>query len=62
MSAAAILTIISIVNGLVSIAKDSPAVVQHAKALLDVVRPHVQEAGVEVETAFVEAEQAVGAL
>lgn len=57
MSAASILTIISIVNGLVSIAKDSPAVVAHAKALLDLVQPHIQEAGVEAETAFVSAEQ-----
>ena len=57
MSAASILAILQIVNGLIAVANGAPSVLEHARALLNVVRPFVQEAGVEVATAFAQAEQ-----
>lgn len=57
MSAAAILTLLGIANGLITLAKGMPDVVTHIKAILDMVRPYVKNAGVECATAFAQAEE-----
>lgn len=62
MSAATILTLLGIVNGLITLAKSTPAITAHAKALLATVEPYVQDAGVEVATEFVAAQQRLEAL
>lgn len=62
MSVATIIAILSIVNGLLSVAKDAPAVVVEAKSLLAKIEPHVEAAGDDVKAAFGEAQAKVSAL
>lgn len=52
MTATTILTILGIVNGLLTVAKDAPAVVEEARSLIAKVQPHVDGAGEEVKSAF----------
>lgn len=54
MSIATIITILSIVNGLLSVAKDAPAVIEEAKSLLAKVEPHIASASDDVKRTFVE--------
>lgn len=56
MSIATIMTILSIVSGLMSVAKDAPAVIDEAKSLLAKVKPHVDAAGDDVKRAFAKAQ------
>lgn len=56
MTLATALAILSAINTLISIAKGAPDVVNEAKSLLEKVRPHAQELGVDVATEFTEAE------
>ena len=62
MSAAAILTLIGIVNGIITFSNSAPGIVEHAKAILAVVEPHVAAAGDDVKKAFVEAQARVSSL
>lgn len=62
MSAAAILTIIGIVNGLIAIAKELPEAKKQAQDWLAKIEPYIKNAGVDVETAFAQAQQKVAAL
>lgn len=62
MSVATIIAILSIVNGLLSVAKDAPAVVVEAKSLLAKIAPHVDAAGDDVKAAFTAAQTKVSAL
>lgn len=62
MSVATIITILSIVNGLLSVAKDAPAVIDEAKSLLAKIAPHVDAAGDDVKQAFAKAQAKVSAL
>lgn len=57
MTAAAALTILGIINGLIGVAAGAPGVVAEAKSLLEKVRPYAKELGVDVATEFVAAEQ-----
>lgn len=52
MSIATVMTILSIVNGLVSIAKNAPQVMQEARSLMDKVRPHIDATNDEAKAAF----------
>lgn len=52
MSVATIITILSIINGLLSVAKDAPAVIAEAKTLLAKIEPHVSAAEDSVKSAF----------
>lgn len=52
MTAATILTILGIVNGLLSVAKAVPEVMDEVHSLLAKVSPHVEAAGAEVQKAF----------
>lgn len=56
MSVATILTILGIINGLLSVAKDAPAVIEEAKSLLAKVKPHAEAAGDDVKQAFAKAQ------
>lgn len=62
MSIATIITILSIVNGLLSVAKDAPAVIDEAKSLLAKIEPHVEAGDDDVKKAFAEARAKVSAL
>lgn len=62
MSVATIITILSIVNGLISIAKDEPEAADHAKTWLAKVQPHIATAGDDVKQAFAAAQVKVSAL
>lgn len=62
MNLATVLSIISLVNGLISIAKEFPAAKARAALLLSDVQPYIQEAGVEAATAFESAKEALTAL
>lgn len=52
MSAATILTILSIVNGLFGVVTEAPAVVDEIKSLLAKIAPHVDGTNAEVKRAF----------
>lgn len=52
MSIATILTIIGIVNGLITLGKDAPGVIDDAKSLLAKISPHVDAAGDDVKKAL----------
>jgi hypothetical protein len=41
MGISTILTILSVINGLLSVAKDAPAVIEEVKSLLAKIKPHV---------------------
>lgn len=62
MSVATILTILSLVNGLIDVAKGAPQVAAEAKSLLSKVQPYVAEAGVDVATEFEAARERLAAL
>ena len=55
MSIATVLTILSLVNGLLSVAKDAPSVIDETKSLLAKIEPHVEAAGDDVKKAFADA-------
>ena len=55
MSPATILTIIGIVNGLITLAKDAPSVIEEANSLLAKIAPHVDAAGDGVKGAYSDA-------
>lgn len=52
MSAATILTILSIVSSLFGVVKDAPAVIDEIKSLLAKVQPYVDGTNAEVKRAF----------
>lgn len=57
MTAATVLTILGIINGLIGVATGAPSVIAEAKSLLEKVRPYAHELGVDVATEFTAAEQ-----
>lgn len=52
MTPATVLTILGIVNGLITLAKDAPSVMEEARSLIAKVRPHVDAAGDEAKAAL----------
>lgn len=52
MPVTTLLTILSIVNGLLSVAKTAPEVLTEARSLMAKVEPHIQTAGVYAATEF----------
>lgn len=61
MSPATILALIEIVNGLLTIAKTVPTVMEEVHSLLVKVSPHVDAAGADVQKAFADIEAKVAA-
>lgn len=62
MSIATVITILSVINALLSVAKDAPAVIDEAKSLLAKVEPHVATATTEVKQQFATAQAVVAKL